>query len=157
MTHLAENLSSLMKANRVFCFTWLILQHDFISPPAPHKETFSHCCTVPSGHIPPPSLTFSLHKSFLSARTPTDKEWHQSPRQDMRPITKNTAGILSVSVSDSFYPRLISPVSLSLISPTSSAPGRQRIQNHKLPARVGWGKSVSRTRWPLSVKLSPYF
>ncbi len=63
--HLAKNLYSLMKVNSMFCFTWFILHLDFICPTAPNRETFLHFCTVPSGQIPPPSLTSSPQVIFI--------------------------------------------------------------------------------------------
>lgn len=61
-----------------------------------------------------------------------------SVRRDMRPIVETWMGILSVAVRFP-YPQLISSF-LSRLSLTAF--GRQRIQNHKLPARVGWGKPL---------------
>lgn len=51
---------------------------------------------------------------------------------------KNRRKVFSSVSVRCLHPQLISPLSLS-----STASGRQRIQNHKLPARVGWGKSLS--------------
>lgn len=61
-----------------------------------NKETLLHCCIAQNhqGASLHRLWPFS-HKLFLSTHAVANKEWHKSPRQDMRPIIKNTTDSLS--------------------------------------------------------------